>query len=244
MTPDDAYGREELAELYDMLNPDGPDTAFYLSLARSGEAVLDIGCGTGNVALQFAGRGHDVTGVDPAPGMLSVARRNDRDGKVEWIAATGQDFRTHRRFDLAIMTGHVFQVFLTDQDMLAVLRNAWEHLKPGGRIVFESRNPLKREWEAWTRELDRSRIVSPHVGSVDVHYQWLETNGELVTFETVFAFETGRTERSVTTLRFASHDKIADLVTEAGFSKIDWLGSWDGSPFSDGSPEIIVTAWR
>ncbi len=244
MTVDDAYGREELAELYDMLNPDGRDTDFYLSLAELGEAVLDIGCGTGNVALQFASRGHDVTGVDPAPGMLSVARGNDRDGKVEWIAALGQDFQTDHRFDLAIMTGHVFQVFLTDEDMLGVLRNAWKHLKPGGRLVFESRNPLKREWESWTRELDRSRIISPRLGAVDVHYQWLEADGELVTFETVFALETGRTERSVTTLRFPSRDKIAALVAEAGFSKTDWLGSWDGSPLSDDSPEIIVTAWR
>ena len=72
-----SYLEPRLAALYDALNAASRDDwDFYLSLAES-EAlrVMDVGCGTGALASLFAARGHRVTGVDPAPAMLDIARR-------------------------------------------------------------------------------------------------------------------------------------------------------------------------
>lgn len=73
--------------------------------------------------------------------MLAVARDRPHGDKVEWIEATAQAFRSPKRFDLVVMTGHAFQVFLTDEDVRAACLTMREHLAPGGRVVFETRNP-------------------------------------------------------------------------------------------------------
>ena len=140
------YTDPALTALYDALNPAGDDTAFYLGRAAAGDRILDIGCGTGLTARLFAERGHEVTGVEPAAAMLAVARNNDVDGRISWVEADARTLDLPQRFDLAIMTGHVFQVFAAD-DASAVLQAAFRHLESGGRLVFDSRNPLRRAWQ-------------------------------------------------------------------------------------------------
>jgi len=54
--------------------------------------------------------------------------------------------------DLAVMTGNVAQVFLTDDEWSATVAGVHAALKPGGRFVFETRDPARRAWEQWTRE--------------------------------------------------------------------------------------------
>ncbi len=68
--PGESYADPRLAALYDALNPSDASTAFYLGLAGPAPArILDMGCGTGLLACEFAARGHDVTGADPAAAM-------------------------------------------------------------------------------------------------------------------------------------------------------------------------------
>jgi 2-polyprenyl-3-methyl-5-hydroxy-6-metoxy-1,4-benzoquinol methylase len=245
MAVEDAFAREDLAELYDSLNPGDTDHRFYVALSDTTSRILDIGCGTGELALALAAAGHEVTAVDPAPGMLQMARKKDMERRVDWLAAAGHEFRLTTQFDLAIMTGHVFQIFLSDEEALDVLRNAFQHLKPNGRLVFESRNPLRRQWEGWTSTATRRHYRVRETEPVEVHYQWLKAQADLVTFETEFNFpESGRRETSLSTLRFPSRSVIGQLLTRAGFRRTEWLGDWEGSPFTDDSPEIIAMAWK
>ncbi|MGF9565411.1 class I SAM-dependent methyltransferase [Neorhizobium sp. JUb45] len=245
MPVDDAFSRADLARLYDALNPAGADSEFYLRLATQPCSIVDVGCGTGLLTLLYAQGGHDVTGVEPAEGMLAMARQNDVTALVHWLAATGADFISDNRFDLAVMTGHVFQVFLNDAATLAVLKNIRSHLKPGGRLAFDSRNPLARAFDGWTAEKTLRHIELGGSGTVCVHHQLLAVDGEQVTFETVFDFiDAGRLETSRSTLRFPSQDTIAALLAQAGFDGIDWIGYWDGSAFAPESREIIVVAHK
>lgn len=243
MSADRAYADPELAAVYDSLNLSGEDEAFYRNLPRPTSRILDVGCGTGQLALALAADGHAVTGIDPAPGMLAIARRKDTGGRVHWVEADGQDFSIPGCFDLAIMTGHVFQVFADDAEALGTLCNIRRHLETGGRFVFESRNPFCRNWVGWTREKTQARHEVPGIGAVEVHYQVLDVQAEHVTFESVFDFiDTGRQTRSLSRLRFPSTDQIRSLLERAGFSRLDWMGGWDSSPLAKDSPEIIVLA--
>lgn len=243
MPVDPAFACFDMARLYDAFNHHGEDGDFYENFIKTPCRVLDIGCGTGSVTLRLANRGHTVTGVDPAQGMLQVARAKDRESKVEWVQAPAAEFTLPDRFDLAIMTGHVFQVFLDDAETLAALRTIRRHMVPGGRLILESRNPQDKAWQGWTREKTREQRVIDGIGTVEVHYQIKDVEGEHVTFDAVFTIEaTGETLVSESRLRFAPVETIRGLLSAAGFGEVELLGWWDGTPYSEASPEIIAIA--
>ncbi|KQW31946.1 methyltransferase [Rhizobium sp. Root274] len=245
MPVDDAFARHDMAVLYDAFNSHGDDKAFYLGLADTPCRVLDIGCGTGSIGLALADLGHAVTGLDPAPGMLAVARSKDMGHRVHWVEGSALDPRLSldEKFDLVIMTGHVFQVFLDDAETRAMLDFVRRHLAPEGRLVFESRNPLARAWDHWTEGETREFRDVDGIGPVEVFYQVKAIEGEHVTFDAVFTLlETSERRLSESRLRFADRETIGRLLTEAGFAATDWLGDFDGSPSSATSPEIIPVA--
>ena len=140
------YHDPQIAEIYDLTSPWAQDADFYLSLAgRRPCSVLDLGCGTGTLCCALAERGHRVTGVDPAAAMLAVARSKPHGEQVECVESSAQSYKAHQRFDLIVMTGHAFQVLLTDADALAVLVTIRCHLNEHGRVAFETRNP-RADW--------------------------------------------------------------------------------------------------
>src|SRR5262249_34959685 len=138
------YNDPELAPFYDLENAWGPDLDYCRTLAAPGRSLLDLGCGTGRFAAAIARAGrHRVVGVDPAEAMLSIAREREGGAAVTWVRADARNVRFAERFDLVVLTGHAFQVFLTPADQLAVLRTIAWHLTPRGRFVFDTRNPAR-----------------------------------------------------------------------------------------------------
>src|SRR5215469_12016067 len=136
------YYDPEIAAIYELANPLEQDGDFHLSLAgQQSCSVLDLGCGTGTLCCAFAERGHRVTGVDPAAAMLAVARRKPYADRVEWVESSAQAYRSERRFDLIVMTGHAFQVLLTDGDSVAILGIMPRHLARDSTLAVEARNP-------------------------------------------------------------------------------------------------------
>lgn len=235
-----------LVALYDALNPFAPDTAFYLDLAAAdpGCDVLDIGCGTGLLAVELAARGHAVTGVDPSEAMLQVARRRPRGRDVRWVLGSAED-APDSSADLALMTGHVAQVFVDDAGWAAVLVAARRALRPGGRLAFESRNPAVRPWLAWTPEASRREVRDAGGRPATVWSDVLDVQDGLVRFRNHFRLE--RPEEALTstsTLRFRTRDELVGSVTAAGFEVTDVLGGWDGQLATDAGRELIVLARR
>jgi SAM-dependent methyltransferase len=145
----DDYADPRLAILYDQLNPWGPGDDFYLGLVMPARSVLDVGCGTGHVLRRARQAGHPgrLVGLDPAAAMLDQARAR---ADVDWRLGDLRTVPFRGEFDLVIMTGHVFQVFLSDDDILAALTAVRAALAGGGRLAFETLNPLLRPWERWT----------------------------------------------------------------------------------------------
>jgi len=240
-----AYTDPRLTAVYDTLNPPGRDDLFYLGIAGAErKTILDIGCGTGRLAASLAKRGHDVTGADPAAAMLDVARKRDGGANVRWIESDAASLKLPNRFDLAFMTGHVFQVFLTDAEVLAALRVVHRHLKLGGRLAVEMRNVFAREWESWVPVETREQLDVTGVGPVEVFYDIGSVEGRLVTFDTHFRFGPDDVAVATTTLRFMEQTEVAAFLAEAGFGEVEWYGDYDGSPFKPGSPEILAVAVR
>ena len=129
--------------------------------AAAGGPILDLGCGTGRVSLHLAGRGHEVTGLDPEPAY--VAALNDRTGDLPCRGEVGdaRDFGLERRsFALALAPMQLLQLFAAAADRVACLEAAAAHLRPGGvfavAIVEQVQAGFNREDEAVpdSREVD------------------------------------------------------------------------------------------
>ena len=236
------YADPRLAAVYDALNPAGADTAFYLGLAGDVPIrVLDVGCGTGLLACELAARGHRVTGADPAAAMLDVARRRPGGGLVRWAEADAAGLPAGSRFDLVVMTGHVFQIFTSDSDVRSALGAVRSCLAPGGRVAFETRNPAVREWAEWNPRDTRERVDAAGA-TAEVCYDIRSVDGELVTYETCFRFADDDTVTVPETIRFIGQDQLAAFLAEAGLTEVTWYGDWDRSPVSPASPELIAVA--
>jgi SAM-dependent methyltransferase len=233
------WSEPRFAFMYDELYPAEARVRFFVELAHGRSLrILDIGCGTGRVACELARRGHDVLGVDPGPVMLKVARHRPGAERVGWIEASAGDLSLATRFDLAIMTGHVFQVFSDDDEASLVLRNIRRHLLPGGRISFETRNPTARIWEGWRPEKPR-RVESADLGVVESYRVVRSVEGEFVTYEHHLRFGDEK-QVNMNTIRFTPHETLARLVEAAGFTDVAWYGDWDQTPVTADSPELIV----
>jgi SAM-dependent methyltransferase len=235
-----------LAGLYEVLNPWGPCDDYYHELMMSARSVLDLGCGTGQLLRRAAADGHPgvLVGVDLAAAMLAEAARSG--GPVAWLRDDARTVDVGRRFELVIMTGHAFQVFLTDDDVRMVLTNVWRHLAPGGRFAFETRNPAVRAWERWIPELSSVRVEAPSGEIVEAAHALQRTiEPDLVEFTSTLQFAgSSAPVVSRSTLRFIDPDHLRALLEGIGFRIDGWFGDWDRSPVTPSSAEVIVLATR
>lgn len=169
-----------------------------------------------------------MTGVDPAAAMLTVARRAPLADQVNWIEGTSEDYCADQRFDLIIMTGHAFQVLLTDSQVEATLANMAKHLKPDGLVAFESRNPALN-WDAiWGRDYE---METPR-GRVRAVRRMTDTSQapEFLSFAWDYHFADDRIT-SDSTLRFLTADAIIAFADRAGLHVETVLGDWQGGAF-------------
>jgi SAM-dependent methyltransferase len=147
---DDPELDPRLAAQYDLDNPWGEDLDFFVALiaAHPGCRVADVGCGTGRLTVALAADGQVVTGVDPNPAFLAIAAAKEGAARVRWIRGTSADL-PHSSFDVVLMTSHVAQEFLSDEEWAANLSNIKRALVPGGTVAFDARDPAARAWESW-----------------------------------------------------------------------------------------------
>jgi SAM-dependent methyltransferase len=216
---DSIFDDPRLARVYDPLEPDRSDLDVYMALVDELEArsVLDIGCGTGTFACMLAGRGIEVTAVDPATAMLEVARSKAGADAVRWVHGDATTLPA-LHVDAAFMTANVAQVFLTDDDWTATLTAARQALRPDGWLVFETRVPARRAWEQWTPELTHTATDVPGIGTVESWESVIDVAADLVTFQSMTAFSRDDVViESVSTLRFRDRPEIEASLVDNGF---------------------------
>ncbi len=239
-TVSDLYSDSRLAAFYDAHQPRRTDFEYCRNLARSAGSVLDLGCGTGVLATALSNE-RTVVGVDPAAAMLEIARARDTRNAVRWVEGDAVSVRLGRRFDLVVLTGHAFQVFLSRVEQIAVLSTIAEHLEPNGRFIFDTRNPDFPGRKERNREETLLRLEHPEYGPIE---KWNESRfdqatGILTYSNTYRILETGEVRTGVDRIRYTPKSELADLLSEAGLDADEWLGGWTGEPFDQLSREII-----
>jgi SAM-dependent methyltransferase len=218
-----------LAAIYDALEADRSDLDLYVGIAEElgARSVLDVGCGTGTFAVLLADRGFQVTGVDPALASLDVARAKLGGDRVRWIHGDATSL-PRLQIELATMTGNVAQAIVARADWEATLGGIYDTLRPGGYLVFETRDPAYRAWEGWSRAASYSVTEIDDVGAFESWHEVTGVNGPLVSFRSITVFASdGAVLTSESTLRFREREEIEADLGAYGYLVDDVRGAPD-----------------
>jgi SAM-dependent methyltransferase len=220
---DAIFAHPRLASIYDAFDGDRDDLTAYLRIADELGAVrvLDVGCGTGCLAVLLADSGRTVVGIDPAWASLEVARSKDAAGRITWVHGDAAAVPALGA-DLAVMTGNVAQVFLTDEDWAHALQGITAALRPGGYLVFETRRPERRAWEEWAAHADPVILDIPGTGPVEQYREVTDVSLPFVSFRDTYTFlADGTVVASDSTLRFRSRDEAESSLVTQGYRVLD-----------------------
>ena len=238
------------------------DIPFYAQQAvESGGPVLELGVGTGRVAIPTAQLGIDVVGLDTSEAMLSKAREKlgslrQGAGSVELIHADMRNFDlrdvngARRQFPLVTIPFRGFLALMTVEDQISALDSIRRHLSPGGRLVFNVFVPdpnMAFEQSDLPRHLND--VTDPATGISYVLYQQsaYDTYNQTVGVRTIIeeldgAGVVARRMYRDYELRYCHRWEIHHLLVMRGFEIDDLFGDFDRSEFDAGSAEMIWIA--
>ena len=244
MTPHDGY--DKVADLYDMF-ADQAALDFYSGFGSGFGEVLDIGAGTGRIALALARKGTRVIAVEPSLTMAGEfrARLNLEPALKDLITLIESDagsFDAGRKVPAAFMSGS-FDHLLTGEERLRGLSNIARHLEPGGRLAFEVWIGLMKDdpgtWAGEHKVGDTTykRMVGRKVmpdGTVDVELVFdVFRNGEQVE----------RIEQH-SRVGISDRDQIHRLLDQAGFEVTGEFGDYEGTPYGEGDSILLLETTR
>ncbi len=254
MTALEAYGDDEAAALYDLVYERyDEDLSLYEEFARRGETpALELGAGSGRVALHLARAGLDVVALDSSPRMLArleAALDDATRPRVRMVEADMRDFDLGERFDLVYCALDTFEHLLTTEHQLAALRCVARHLSPGGVFVAELRSLTAVDWSdqpsalrlEWVRADPAGRGTVAKMSSIAVSRASQLTMTTLI-FDRTGADGVVRRRTLEVTLRATGRFEMELLLARAGLRIESIYGGPDLSPFTDASDTMVVVA--
>lgn len=256
---------QTIAPFYDLdFGPLQEDVDFWCQLAssRAPARILELGAGTGRVAVPLAQDGHHVAAVDASPVMLQQGCDRMRTAGVQIIHADIRELpqtiaARETQFDLIICALGTFQHLLTRADQLVALRAAAGLLAPAGQLALDITAPRPEDLEPgpqplrlqWTREdpclglvtkLAGQELAEPRCPTQTAH----PTDAAAPIAWLTYIYETAdRRALARLPLRVAiTPGELEGLLHQAGLRPQTWFGSWDLAPLGHGDRTIVLSA--
>ncbi|MGL4175619.1 MAG: class I SAM-dependent methyltransferase [Dermatophilaceae bacterium] len=208
---------------------------------RRGDSVLDLGCGTGRIAVELARRGMSVCGVDNNMDALALARdaaatatnSTDWAGRIELVEADMRDLPWRQQFD-AVISWYTSFGYTDDDTERSILRGVRSALRENGRFLLE--------------HVNRDRVLRQYQ-----RFDVVEHDGTFMIDQNRYDVATGRTVKTRTfagngrpgcgaySIRLFTFTEIRDWLCDAGFTEVAAFAP-DGGEFTLESPRMIVVA--
>jgi len=261
---DIGYGRQ-FADFYDRLFPGGPAVAQTVRRLADlhpgdGAATLELGVGTGRVALPLAKLVGPVVGVDSSPEMLAVLTETmAADGPVTAVIGDGSvapavgdpvtpvlgDLRhwaDERQYGLVYCVCGTLSMLLDPQEQARAVQTAADRLAPGGTLVIETHNP------AFALALNQGRAresyFTPYPGRDTglLSYSTIDADRRIWHLSHIW-FEQGRSRIATELSRLTTPDEVDAYAEQAGLRLVERHSDWAGTPFTGAEP-MHVSVYR
>jgi SAM-dependent methyltransferase len=242
------------AKLYDLFYDDFQDDfEMYRGLAeRTGGSILEVGSGTGRVALALAQAGHTVVGLELSDAMRASAQhkvdRAQLTDRATFVAGDMRNFAIDHHFGLIIVPLNTFLHNLTLADQLATLACFKKHLRPGGRLVLDCFNPDPAYTADDGRLIVQRSVIDRETGQnalllLSRATDWGNQLQE-ITYLIDRPDQNGLVRRAVlqTSFRFIFRNEMQLLLKLGGFDLKETFGSYALEPFEPHSDKFIVVA--
>src|SRR5262245_12516490 len=205
----------------------------------AGAKVLDVPCGNGRLALDLAGRGYRMTGIDLAAEYIEGAKRQSAEKglAVDWRQGDMRHLPFSAEFDAAYCFGNSFAYF-DDAGNASFLESVARSLKPGGRFILDTYlaaenilpNLVDRYWyEMGDLFFLAQRRYDPLRGRLDVEYLFLRD---------------GTVDRRPVSYRIYLARQIVAMLEQVGFAGVEALGSFEREPYALASPRLLLVGRR
>lgn len=237
-------GYEKVSHLHDIFD-NKDNISFFLHYAEKKESILDVGAGTGRIAIPIAEGGIKVYCVEPSPAMCREFKR-----KISWkreiedniilINSDASSYKFRKVSPLVVLSG-TFDHFLDDNERISALENIHRHMEPGGKLIFDvfiglmkdsSLHPagFVKDENLEYRRYTENRILPEGIMEVLLVYEIYE-NGRLIE----------RVEQE-SSAGITNRDKIHALLERTGFKIDREFGDYKFTPFKEGDDLLIIEA--
>ncbi len=244
------------ADLYDLAYGGfTTDLAMYENFARGCRGpVLELGVGTGRVALALVRAKISVVGIDNSEAMLARARAKagrSLGRRLRLLFADMRDFDLGREFDLIICPISGFHHLLTTDDQLRCLGSVCRHLAPGGLFVAALRSFTAIDWGELSHAVLEWVRTDPETGDTVSKTLSARYDGAAQIHHVTHIYD--RTEPSGVPrerrvlefdLRIVGRYEVELLLEKAGLALAHVYGDYDLGPYTHDSEQMIVVARR
>jgi SAM-dependent methyltransferase len=225
---------DPIARLYDPWSTGViEDISFYVEEAlASGSPVVELGVGTGRIAIPTAAAGIDVIGVDSSAGMLAVCAERGRDaGLAARLDLRLGDLRrppVDERVELVTCPFRAYLHLASDEERLEALAAARGLLRPGGRLIFDVFRPSQEDVDE-----TNGRWIEREPG-IDERADW-DLDRQTLTLSVRRA-----DEQSTMTLWWLEPERWNALLADAGFEVDACYGWFDRTPYAGGEDTVWI----